>query len=167
MIQKMLEGVLNQVIPALANGVAGIFNQMGGGGGGWLSGLFGGGGGAGFSGDFWDFMYSGGAYHAGGVVYAHAGWPRLRSDEVPIIAQTGERVLSRDQNRAYEAGGTPIQINLEVINNTGNPMDARAQMNGPNIQLILENMMEQSIRGGKAHRALRQTFGLLPQTTAR
>jgi hypothetical protein len=43
-------------------------------------------------------------FHQGGVVYAHAGWPRLRSDEVPIIAQTGERVLSRQQNRDYEAG---------------------------------------------------------------
>lgn len=43
-------------------------------------------------------------FHSGGVIYAHTGWPRLRSDEVPIIAQTGERVLSRGQNRDYEAG---------------------------------------------------------------
>ncbi len=34
MIQKMLEGILNQIIPTLANGVVNIFNQMGGGGGG-------------------------------------------------------------------------------------------------------------------------------------
>ncbi len=43
-------------------------------------------------------------FHSGGPIYAHAGWPRLASDEVPIIAQTGERVLSRSQNRDYEAG---------------------------------------------------------------
>ncbi len=40
-------------------------------------------------------------YHQGGPVYAHGG---LALDEVPIIAQTGERVLSREQNRDYEAG---------------------------------------------------------------
>jgi hypothetical protein len=43
-------------------------------------------------------------FHEGGPIYAHAGWPRLAADEVPIIAQTGERVLSRRQNRDYEAG---------------------------------------------------------------
>ena len=43
-------------------------------------------------------------FHQGGIITAHNGWPRLRSDEVPIIAQTGERVLSRRQNRDYEAG---------------------------------------------------------------
>jgi hypothetical protein len=43
-------------------------------------------------------------FHGGGPIYAHAGWPRLLPDEVPIIAKTGERVLSRAQNRDYEAG---------------------------------------------------------------
>jgi hypothetical protein len=50
-------------------------------------------------------------FHSGGVITAHTGWPRLASDEVPIIAQTGERVLSRSQNRDYEAGrsgGGPV-----------------------------------------------------------
>jgi hypothetical protein len=37
------------------------------------------------------------------MIYAHGGL-NLKSDEVPIIAQTGERVLSRQQNRDYEAG---------------------------------------------------------------
>ena len=50
------------------------------------------------------FLHDGGAIGPGGAIYAHAGWPRLKSDEVPIIAQTGERVLSRRQNRDYEAG---------------------------------------------------------------
>lgn len=39
-------------------------------------------------------------FHQGGVVRAHSGM--LAKDEVPIIAQTGERVLSRRQNKAYE-----------------------------------------------------------------
>ncbi|MFZ0052776.1 MAG: hypothetical protein WAK96_13455, partial [Desulfobaccales bacterium] len=42
-------------------------------------------------------------YHDGGPIFAHSGL-RLAADEVPIIAQTGERVLSREQNRDYEAG---------------------------------------------------------------
>jgi hypothetical protein len=45
----------------------------------------------------------GGFFHSGGPIYAHGGL-NLKSDEVPIIAQTGERVLSRSQNRDYEAG---------------------------------------------------------------
>jgi hypothetical protein len=40
-------------------------------------------------------------YHRGGLVRAHDG---LAIDEVPIIAQTGERVLSRQQNRQFEQG---------------------------------------------------------------
>jgi hypothetical protein len=42
-------------------------------------------------------------YHRGGIIRAHGGL-NLASDEVPIIAQTGERVLSRSQNREYERG---------------------------------------------------------------
>ncbi len=38
-------------------------------------------------------------YHRGGMVRAHSG---LAVDEVPIIAQSGERILSRRQNRQYE-----------------------------------------------------------------
>jgi hypothetical protein len=41
-------------------------------------------------------------YHSGGIIKAHSG---LNVGEVPIIAQAGERVLSRSQNREYEKGG--------------------------------------------------------------
>jgi hypothetical protein len=40
--------------------------------------------------------------HTGGLIRAHSG---LNVGEVPIIAQSGERVLSRGQNREYEKGG--------------------------------------------------------------
>lgn len=43
-------------------------------------------------------------YHSGGIIRAHGGL-NLASDEIPIIAQTGERVLSRKQNAEYERGG--------------------------------------------------------------
>ncbi len=51
--------------------------------------------------------------HRGGLVRAHSG---LAVDEVPIIAQTGERVLSRIQNKEYEQG-----INRKGIQITINP----------------------------------------------
>ena len=48
-------------------------------------------------------------YHKGRIVRAHQG---LAVDEVPIIAQTGERVLSRSQNRQLgSSGGSPGQRN--------------------------------------------------------
>lgn len=57
------------------------------------------------------FNLMGLTFHQGGVVKAHNG---LAVDEVPIIAQTGERVLSRSQNRDYErmmsGGMNRIQI---------------------------------------------------------
>jgi hypothetical protein len=46
-----------------------------------------------------------GSYHQGGIVYAHQGYSNLRHDEVPAILKTGERVLTREQNRAYEGRG--------------------------------------------------------------
>ena len=59
-------------------------------------------------------MHEGGMvkkYHTGGKMRAANGM-KLQSDEVPIIAQTGERVLSRGQNAAYErnnmGNGNPI-----------------------------------------------------------
>ncbi len=47
-------------------------------------------------------------------IYAHQG---LRVDEVPIIAQTGERVLSRQQNEAFEkllAEPRQVQVQMHV-----------------------------------------------------
>ena len=52
-------------------------------------------------------------FHQGGIVRAHSG---LAIDEVPIIAQTGERVLSRSQNKEYEKGTKPgLTININPI----------------------------------------------------
>jgi hypothetical protein len=79
-----------------------------------------------------------GRFHWGGVVDAFAGAIRahgglkLAADEVPIIAQTGERVLSRAENAAYEAGWKP-QVDIQIINNTGTPIEARreTEFDGP------------------------------------
>lgn len=51
--------------------------------------------------------------HHGGVIKAHSG---LALDEVPIIAKSGERVLSREQNRDYENGGKGgLTINVNPV----------------------------------------------------
>ena len=57
----------------------------------------------------------------------------MRPDEVPIIAQTGERVLNREQTRAYNAGLSAgggslspqnINITVELENKSGQPLQA-------------------------------------------
>lgn len=55
-------------------------------------------------------------YHSGGV----AG---LKPDEVPAILQTGERVLSREQTAAFEAGGRPAP-GYRIVNITDPSMMA-------------------------------------------
>lgn len=51
-------------------------------------------------------------FHSGGIVRAHSG---LAIDEVPIIAQKGERILSRSQNSEYEKGGSNQKPTVVVI----------------------------------------------------
>jgi len=66
------------------------------------------------------FFHAGGVVmHGGGLIRAHSGY--LASDERVIIAQTGERVLSRNQNKDYEAGkaaagggGSHIHVNIDA-----------------------------------------------------
>jgi len=54
---------------------------------------------------------------AGAPRYHSGGFPGLRSDEVPIIAQTGEEVLSRtDPRNALNGGATPAAPQLKIIN---------------------------------------------------
>ena len=88
-------------------------------------------------------------FHWGGVVDAFAGAIRahgglkLAADEVPIIAQTGERVLSRAQNVAFERGELgKTEVYLNVHNKTGVPFEARQEtsIDGPRtvIDLFLE-----------------------------
>lgn len=56
----------------------------------------------------------------------HRGGPILAPDEVPIIAQTGERVLTREQNAAWERGqrgaSGPISLTVALENKSGQPL---------------------------------------------
>jgi hypothetical protein len=77
--------------------IAGLFGGAGGGAGGGVSNI------AGSSYNTAGLSLGTMQYHQGGLIRAHSG---LAIDEVPIIAQKGERVLSRKQNKEYEAGMT-------------------------------------------------------------
>lgn len=94
----------------------------------WLGGLFSGGSGGGL---FAGIFHEGGLVTAAGgmtrrpmpaLAFAHApcmhrGGTMLRPDEVPAILQTGERVLSRREARAYEkqsAGRPPLMLTFNV-----------------------------------------------------
>lgn len=66
---------------------------------------------------FWDAP----RYHTGGAI--------LAPGEVPIIAQTGERVLTRSQNAEWERGlrpqgGGPINLTVSIENKSGQPLAA-------------------------------------------
>lgn len=90
-------------------------------------------------------------FHEGGVIRAHSG---LAVDEVPIIAQTGERVLSRRQNREYESimrgsgagGNTVIQPVITI-----RAFDATDILrNKDQIEAILVNSLQKNGAGRKA-----------------
>jgi len=86
-------------------------------------------------------------YHWGGVVDAFAGAIRahsglkLAADEVPIIAQTGERILSRAQNVAYEAGWKP-QVKINITNNTGTPIQAEPEVSFDGAEMVVSLLLE-------------------------
>jgi hypothetical protein len=88
--QKLLEGILTQIIPTLADGVAGIFGGLlGDVGGGILDVAMG----------FFGFHHGSGGPVA--AVYGHHG---LAPNEYPAILLGSERVLSPEETRAYDAG---------------------------------------------------------------
>lgn len=95
-------------------------------------------------------------FHSGGVIRAHGGWPWLASDEVPIIAQTGERILSRRQNRDYEAGmavggggGTYFGGNTNIIIQPRYPMSRQETEHMVRTKLIPAMAKQQKRMGGK------------------
>jgi len=62
-----------------------------------------------------EVAHTGGLVTSAGVIpRMHSGGPVLKHDEVPAILQTGERVLSREQNKEYESGKTGQKV--EVYN---------------------------------------------------
>lgn len=90
-------------------------------------------------------LFGAGVAHAGGVIgqsalptravppalFAdapryHRGGPILAADEVPIIAQRGERVLTREQAAAWERGraAAPVALTVRLENKSGQSLQA-------------------------------------------
>ena len=75
---------------------------------------------------------------------------RLRSDEVPIIAQTGERVLSREQNKAYERGMSSSVVNNYNFTITATDAHSFKQMlQRPGHRKALGDAVVDYVRAGK------------------
>ncbi len=74
-------------------------------------------------------------YHGGGKI------PGLRSDERVIKVLTGERVLSRAQNVAYEAGWKP-QVKIDITNNTGTPIQAEPEVSFDGAEMVVSLLLE-------------------------
>lgn len=94
-------------------------------------------------------------FHTGGLVEpirAHSGWlvQKLQPDEVPIIAQTGERVLSRAETAEYERNKGKQEVQVNVINQAGIPLqgDAEVTFDGPRMVVNwYAQAMERNIGG--------------------
>jgi uncharacterized protein YjiS (DUF1127 family) len=168
-LQKFIEGWLNQVIPVVGNSLANLFNSlMGGGGGGFFSWIFGGGGGGGGggvsatpSGYFGEVNpWAWNTWHEGGLIRAHRGL-RLAPDEVPLIAQTGERILSRSQNDVFEAGLLAPRVNV-IVNNQAEGTKATAeQLPNGDVAVTIVNLVTQDyLRKGPLWKAVNQSTRL-------
>jgi lambda family phage tail tape measure protein len=68
--------------------------------------------------------YAPAAIFAGAPRY-HSGGPILAPGEVPIIAQAGERVLTREESAAYTRGPGPINLTVSLKNESGQPLQAQ------------------------------------------
>lgn len=112
-IQSMIDG-LGDLFNGLFDNLSGIFDSLTDSLGSFFSNLGGGGGGGIFDAIMSVFQFhNGGKVGNGGslrkvnpavfqnAIRAHSG---LRPDEIPAILQTGERVLNRQENKAYENG---------------------------------------------------------------
>lgn len=68
-------------------------------------------------------------YHTGGMIGA---------DEVPIIAQKGERVLNREETKAYNSG-QGVNVNVVVNNNSNEDVSVKEKQNqgGTDIEILI------------------------------
>ena len=87
-------------------------------------------------------------YHSGGVIGA---------DEVPIIAQKGERVLSREETKAYNSG---ISVNVTVNNNSSEQVDIMQKNNsqgGVDLEILVGDIAakQASTKGSALNKSIK------------
>lgn len=66
----------------------------------------------------------------------------LKNDERIIKVLTGERVLSRDQNAAFEAGLMKPNVDIQIINNTGTPIQAEPEVSFDGAEMVVNLLLE-------------------------
>jgi hypothetical protein len=95
------------------------------------------------------YRHNGGWVDDSGPYFHDGGWPGLRPDEVPIIAQKGERVLNRQESLEYTrgSGGGRGSITMNI-----NAVDAKS---------VRELLTGEGGRG--FYNAVRTGRGMLPQ----
>ncbi|MCX7360927.1 MAG: phage tail length tape measure family protein [Alphaproteobacteria bacterium] len=100
-------------------------------------------------------------YHGGGVV--------LGADEVPIIARKGERVLTEEQQRAWNGGGGGAAApEVNIYNNTDSKVSTKrgtTPQGAPRLDIIFEQAEEQMASNvlrsrGPLHAAMTSRYGL-------
>ncbi|MCF8012710.1 MAG: hypothetical protein K9L56_15695 [Clostridiales bacterium] len=88
-------------------------------------------------------------YHSGGNVTG------LKNDEVPAVLQTGERVLSRKQNKAFEAGvagGDTYQVTINAVDS-----QSFAQAIQRNPEAIVSVVSQDIMRNGTTRKAIKKS----------
>lgn len=105
------------------------------------------------------------AVFAGAPRMHSGGWPGLAPDEVPIIAQRGERVLSREEVRGGAAGGSVVRMKTEVHNYAGADVQTERSTSpeGEQIERIVIRSMNRAVADGRLDRAMGARYGTRPQ----
>lgn len=105
----------------------------------------------------------------------HNGGGYFAPDEYPAILQRGERVLNRDETRAYHAGmasGREPKVNVVINNTTGEPVSTQRSRDGngnTNIEVLVGNVAAKRLAtpGTELNRAVRATSGARPSVIGR
>ncbi|SNS00397.1 Lambda phage tail tape-measure protein (Tape_meas_lam_C) [Humidesulfovibrio mexicanus] len=99
---------------------------------------------------------------AGAPRFHGGGWPGLASDEVPIIAQRGERVLSREEVAAgVGSGGSSVQIVIQ--NYTGAQVQTKetAGSGGQRqLQVVIGEVVKGAFDSGQMDNTMSKNYGL-------
>lgn len=99
----------------------------------------------------------GGRFHQGGVV------PGRPGQEVPIVAQGGEAVLTPAQFRALSQGRGPANVEVTFVNRGTAQQEVSRRITTDPRRTLIEIVVDDLVQGGDTSRAIGSTFGLQRQ----
>lgn len=119
-----------------------------------------------------------------GAPRLHSGGGWFRSDEYPAILQRGERVLNRDETRAYHAGmraggyagAVSVPVNVIIKNESGEALGVektgqrRNAQGGLDVDVLVKRVVVNDIaqgNGGSIAKAMQSIYGLKRQARGR